>query len=127
MRRLSLAAAVVLGLAACGGGAAAHGLKITFGTSGGTMVPSSTTIAPDGWVTRHGGVPTGPHPLPSPEAAHLFDLVRKDFPSLESQSCPGTFPDESARFIIALGKTVTVRGACEPAFTNLWNTLSRTY
>ena len=57
-------------------------------------------------------------------AATLSDLVRKDFPKLRSESCPGTFPDESAQFITALGRTITVRGTCEPAFTNLWDSLS---
>ena len=28
-------------------------------------------------------------------------------------------------YITALGETVTVRGTCEPAFTKLWNSLTK--
>ncbi len=115
----------MLGLAACGGsGGSKGGIKITFGTSGGTMVPSSITISPSGAITRTGGSQVGPQAISGSEAATLSDLVRKDFPKLKSENCPGTFPDESAQFITALGKTITVRGTCEPAFTNLWTSLS---
>lgn len=126
MRRLPLLVVVAFGLAACGGsGGSKSTLKITFGTVGGTMVPSSTTIAPSGALTRTGGGQVvGPQSISSSEAAKLSDLVRKDFPNLKSQSCPGTFPDESAQYITALGKTITVRGTCEPAFTNLFSALT---
>jgi hypothetical protein len=50
-------------------------------------------------------------------------LVRNGFPSLKSEQCAGTFPDESAEFLTAFGKTVTVRGDCEPGFTKLWGSL----
>jgi hypothetical protein len=121
MRRLSLLAVLVLGLAACGGsGASKSTLKITFGTSGGTMVPNSVTIAPDGVVTRTGSPPAR---LTSAENAKLSGLVQSSFSKLRSEECPGTFPDESAAFITALGRTVTVRGSCEPEFTKLWGSL----
>jgi len=88
------------------------------------MVPNSVTIAPGGAVTTQGGAPVGPKSISSAEDARLSGLVRSAFPNLKSESCPGTFPDESALFITALGKTITVRGTCEPGFTKLWNQLA---
>jgi hypothetical protein len=125
VRRLSLLAALAFGLAACGGSGASSGtIKITFGRSGGTMVPNSVTIAPGGAVTTTGssGAITR---LTSAEDAKLSGSVRTAFPGLKSEQCAGTFPDESAMFITALGKTVTVRGSCEPGFTKLWNALAK--
>ena len=123
MRRLAVLAVFALGLAACGGSGASKGtLKITLGRSGGTMVPYSITIHPGGAVT---GLGPSPKSITTAEDAKLSDLVRNGFPNLKSEQCAGTFPDESATFITALGKTVTVRGACEPGFTKLWNALVR--
>jgi hypothetical protein len=127
VRRLSLLALLALGLAGCGGsGASQHTLKITLGRSGGTMVPYSVTIAPGGEVTIEGGVPgaLAPMPITSSEDARLSGLVRNGLPKLNSEQCAGTFPDASGQFITALGKTVTVRGTCEPAFTSLWDALT---
>ena len=124
MRRLVVLSVLALGVAACGGSGAPKGtLKITFGTSGGTMIPTSVTIAPDGTVIHVSAATGGPASISSAEDVKLSGLVRDGLPNLTSQSCPGTFPDESAKFITALGKTVTVRGTCEPAFTKLWKTL----
>jgi hypothetical protein len=125
VRRLALLAVLTFGLAACGGsGPSKDNLKITVGRSGGTMVPYSVTIAPDGAVTATGANPPSGR-LTSAQDAAISARVRSDLPGLKSESCPGTFPDESATFITALGKTVTVRGPCEPGFTKLWNAVAR--
>jgi len=122
VRRLTLLAVLALGLAACGG-SGTQNLKITFGLSGGTMRPYSVTIAPGGAVTTT-GLPYGkPKPVTSGKDAELSGLVRKGFADFKNDQCPGTFPDESAMFITALGRTITVRGSCEPGFTQLWNSL----
>ena len=132
MRRLALLAVLAVVLAACGGsGASTDGgsggskgpVKITFGRSGGTMVPESVTIAPGGTLTVQGW-PDVTKSITSAVDARLSGLVRKDLPSLKSEQCPGSFPDESGQYITALGKTVRVRGACEPGFTTLWNSLA---
>jgi hypothetical protein len=125
MRQVPLIAILVLGLAACGGsGASKSALKITIGRSGGTLMPFSLTVASDGSVTSTGTVRGSLSPLTSAEHAKLSGLVRTGLPSLESAQCSGTFPDESAYFITALGKTITVRGTCKPDFTELWSTLA---
>jgi hypothetical protein len=125
VRRLTLLAVLVLGLAACGGsGASQDTLKISFGRSSGLIVPYTVTIARDGTVTTDGSPPVAPKSLTSDEDAKLSGLVRDAFGSLKSRQCPGTFPDEASQFITAMGKTVTVRGTCEPGFTKLWNSLT---
>jgi hypothetical protein len=92
-----------------------------FGTEGGTMVPVYYDIA------RNGDVATtdSPHAgaITSGEVSTLSGLVRAAFPGLKSERCHGSFPDESSMYITALGKTVTVRGSCEFAFTKLYNDL----
>jgi hypothetical protein len=124
MRRLVYVAVLALGLAACGGSGASKGtLEITFGLSGGTMRNYSVTIGPGGAVSGLSGPAASS--IPSAQHSELSSRVRSAFATLKSEQCPGTFPDESARFITALGKTVTVRGACEPGFTKLWNELDK--
>ena len=125
MRRLTLLAVLAVGLAACGGsGAAKDTVKITLGLSGGTMVPYSVTIAPGGAVTTTGNPPAKPKTLTSAQDAELSRRVRSGFTNLKSEQCAGTFPDESAWFITALGKTVIVRGTCEPGFWRRWFALT---
>ncbi len=122
IRRLALLVVLALGLVACGTSGASN-VKITFGTRGGTLVPFSATIASDGAVTST-GVRKVSLKLPGSVDAKLSGLVRTGLPSVKSEQCPGTFADESAYFITALGKTVTVRGTCEPNFDHLWSTLA---
>jgi hypothetical protein len=123
VRRLTFLAVLALGLAACGGsGASKDNLEITLGRSRGTILPFSTTIAPDGAVTMDR---TTFQSFTSAQEAELSRLVRNTFGSLKSKQCAGTFSDESELFITALGKTVTVSGACGPGFTKLWNALEK--
>jgi len=98
-------------------------VKITFGQSGGTMVPDAATIAPGGAVTFSNPSVTAAK-LTKAQDERLSSLVRNGIGKLKSEQCPGTFPDESSLFITALGRTVTVRGTCEPGFTKLWSALS---
>jgi hypothetical protein len=93
-----------------------------FGTNGGTMVPVYYDIAPNGDVATTDSPHAGA--ITSREVSKLSGLVRAAFPGLKSEQCPGSFPDESSMYITALGKTVTVRGSCESAFTKLYNELT---
>lgn len=95
------------------------------------MVPYSATIASNRKVTartvpsgHNSGLPVTPRVITNAEGATLSRLVRSSLPNLKSVQCAGTFPDESTAFVTALGKTVKVRGTCEPAFTRLWTELS---
>ena len=127
MRRLALLSVLAFGLAACGGSSASKGpLTITFGFRSGTSgfsVPPSITIAPDGKVRSNTKPPVNRPALTTARERALSELVRNRFGALKSEECPGTSPGQPSTFIAALGKTVTVRGSCEPAFTKLWNAL----
>jgi hypothetical protein len=127
VRRLTLIAVLALGLAACGGGSGGSKdtLQIKFGRTGGMIMPYEITIAPDGTVSARGNPPnTLPKSITSAQDEDLSGQVRDEIGKLTSLSCPKTFPDEAASFITAAGKTVTVRGTCEPAFQTLFNALT---
>jgi hypothetical protein len=115
---------LVVGLAGCGGsGGAKNGITITLGRSGG-LVPYEITIKPTGEVTTKGQPPAEPTALTSAQEEKVSKLVHDTFNALESKQCPGTFPDEVTYSITAMGKTVTVRGDCEPGFTKLRDELT---
>ena len=130
MRRLPLLAVLAvlaLALAGCGGsGAPKNTIKITFGRTAGLIVPYSITIARDGKVTAKGTPPVEPPAtLTNAEAERLSRLVRSQIGKLNSTLfCAHTLPDEASSFITALGKTVAVRGGCEPRFTKLFYELT---
>jgi len=126
VRRLALIAVVVLGLAACGGsGAPKNGLKITFGRTGGLIVPYAITIAPDGTVTATGNPPVKPPTsLTSAQEEKLSGLVRDELGKLTTLQCGHTLPDAASNFITAMGRTVVVRGDCEPRFSKLFDALA---
>ena len=122
-------AAIAAALAACGAASAstsARPLRITFGVTGGNLVSWQVTIEPTGRV-HASGVVLDPRrgPLSRAKVATLSRLVRHELPGLKSRRCPGTLPDFSSEFIHAAGRTVRVRGSCEPRFHQLWNTLAR--
>ena len=120
MRRLTVLAALALGLAACGGPSVPKdAVKITVGLTGGSVMPYSITIAPGGAVTTKGFPPVKPKPLTSAEDVELSRLVRARIGKFKTLLCARSLSDEASRFITALGKTVAVRGTCEPGFTKL--------
>jgi len=122
VRRLALLAVLALGVAACGGGSGTDArIDVKWGTKGGTMVPVSYDVAPSGAVKTSGSHATAA--ITTVEEAKLSSLVRAAFRRLKSEQCRGSFPDESSMFITALGRTVTVRGSCEPKFTWLYGEL----
>jgi len=121
---LAALAVLMLALAACGGSKKPTGVKITLGRGGG-LAPFAITIAPDGKVTAAGATPVKPPAaLTSAQDDEVSRLVRDGFGKLKSIQCAGTFPDEATFYITALGKTVSVRGACEPGFTKLWDSVT---
>lgn len=126
VRRLTLLAVLVLGLAACGGsGVPKDALKIKFGRLGGLIVPYAITIAPDGKVTAAGNPPVKPPTsLTSAQVGKLSGLVRDGIGKLKSLQCAHALPDEATYFITALGKTVSVHGTCKPDFTKLLDALT---
>ncbi len=109
MRRLALLALLAAVLAACGSSSTSTAAKsgpIVFGVSGGNVRPFHKEI-------------------PAAQAGSLQRKVRAAFAAgLASRQCPGTLPDVATMYIRFAGRTVRVHGACEPAFTRLWNALS---
>lgn len=124
VRRITVIAFLALGLAGCGGSGAKDTVKIKFGRTAGTIVPYTITIAPGGAVTSTGIPPAKPAALTSAKDEELSRLVRNGIGKLETVQCAHTFPDEATYFITALGKTVYVRGTCEPGFTKLYDALT---
>jgi len=128
VRRLVAFAAVAVALEACGASAASTGAKpirIVFGLGGGNIVPFRVTIEPAGRVRASGSTRPRRYRLSPAKVAALSSLVRHELPALRSRQCSGTLPDIGSDFIRALGRTVSVHGACEPRFHRLWNTLAR--
>ena len=126
MRRLTLLAVLVLGLAACGGsGAPKDAIEIKFGRVGGLIMPYAITIARDGTVITKGNPPVKPPTsLTSAQVETLSKLVRNGMGKLTNLQCAHTFADAASNFITALGKTVVVHGDCEPGFTKLFYALT---
>ena len=126
VRRLILLAVLALGLAACGGsGTPKNAVKIKFGRVSGLITPYTITIAPDGTVSAEGYPPVEPpKSLTSAEVETLSAQVRNEMGKLTTLQCAHTLPDAASSFITALGKTVTVRGDCEPRFTALYDALT---
>jgi hypothetical protein len=126
MRRIIVLGALLGGLCACGASAASTGLRpIVFGLGGGNIVPFQVTIEPTGIVRDSGSMQPKYRRLSHARVASLSRLVRDDLPGLKSRLCPGTLPDFGSDFIRAYGRTVTVRGSCEPRFHRLWSTLAQ--
>jgi hypothetical protein len=114
----------VLALAACGGsGASKDAVKITIGRTGG-MVPYAITILPGGTLKTTGVPPAKPTALTSAQDETFSLRVKHELGSYQTLLCGHTFPDEASYFITALGRTVAVRGSCEPGFTKLWDDLA---
>jgi hypothetical protein len=126
MRRIIVLVALLGAACACGSSAASttpH--PIVFGVAGGNLAAYEVTIEPTGRI-RSTVVRTKYHVLSRAKVASLSRLVRAAFASgLKSRLCPGTNPDFGSRFIHAYGRTVRVRGSCEPRFNRLWDTLAR--
>jgi hypothetical protein len=127
MRPITLLAALVVAVCACGSSAASttpH--RIVFGLGGGNIAPFQVTIEPTGRVHASGSVQPRRRQLSHAKVLSLSQLVRQDFAAgLKSRLCPGTNPDVGSDFIQAFGRTVRVRGNCEPRFRRLWDTLAQ--
>lgn len=115
---------VVLG----GGGAKVQSPSFAFGRVGGNIMPFTVRIGRDGRLATTGAVQ-----LAKPDAVlsvplrnGLAKLARAEgfFTMPTLMRCNGVNPDVAGRFVTvsAAGKTrtVTVRGACKPAFEELY-------
>jgi hypothetical protein len=126
MRRIIVLAALLGALIACGVSAASttpH--RIVFGVVGGNLASYQVTIEPTGRV-HSSQVTTKYRVLSRAKVVSLSRVVRASFASgLKSRICPGTNPDFGSKFVQAFGRTVRVRGRCEPRFNRLWDTLAQ--
>jgi hypothetical protein len=120
-------AALAAGFCACGAASAStKPTRITFGIEGGNIAPYHFTIEPTGVVRASGWTRPRRHALSPAQVVSLSRLVRNDFSAgMKNRQCRGTLPDFASHFIRADGRSVTVRGGCEPHFQRLWNTLAR--
>jgi hypothetical protein len=125
VRRILVLAALAGWLCACGASAASTRPRpIVFGVTGGNIVPWQVTIEPTGRI-RATGTHTQRQRLSRAKVLSLVRLVREDFRAgLKSRLCAGANPDVGSGFVHALGRTVRVRGSCEPRFQRLWKTLA---
>jgi hypothetical protein len=124
VRRAFLLVIAVAFLAACGSsGPAKHavGIPVTFGIKGGNIAPLKVAISGTGRIKKLEGAYsiTKTH-----VSASLSNAVKTGLAGVSSRQCKGTLPDVGSRYITAAGKTVTVRGSCEPAFEKVWRKLT---
>ena len=126
MRRIIVLAALLGAAYPCGSSVASTtSHRIVFGVVGGNLAAYQVTIEPTGRI-RSSQVRTKYHVLSRAKVVSLSRLVRASFASgLKSRICPGTNPDFGSKFIQAYGRTVRVRGSCEPRFHRLWDTLAQ--
>jgi hypothetical protein len=125
VRRVVFLGVLAFILAACGGsGASEDAVKITVGRTGGVASPYAVIIVPGGAVKVRGNPPVKPTPITSEKDAELSRLVRDKLGNFKSLICAKTLANESSLFITALGKSVVVRGNCQPGFTKLWYELT---
>jgi hypothetical protein len=106
-------------LVACGGGSRKSNMKVTFGQRGGT-VPWAVTISPNGATARTVYAPMMPKALTSAQEADLSRLVRGYYPNIKSEHCARPGYNSREWFVTALGRTVTVKGNCQPIFFSFW-------
>jgi hypothetical protein len=128
VRRIVVLALSATALAACGASAASTRTKptrIDFGLRGGNFAPFQITIERTGRVRATGSIRPRHRRLSQAKTKSLSRIVRRDLPALKSRRCPGTNPDIASSFIRAAGRTVTVHGSCEPAFSRLLSSLER--
>lgn len=103
MHRFLIIALLAAASAACGSsGHAVTSTRIEFGTTGGNVRPQKYVISAD---------------------ASLEHRLSAALSHLGSRRCPGTLPDVASEYIRFRGRTVTVHGSCELAFTHLWDQL----
>ena len=97
-----------------------------FGRAGGNIAPYTVTISPGGAVTVSGPAQVGRAKLTATQLASLAAAVKTTrLSALPTRTnCPGTLPDFASRFVTAGGRTVYVRGSCEPRFDRTWHALA---
>jgi hypothetical protein len=120
MTRAFVALAALLVLA----GPASAGV-ISFGRTGGNIMPLAVTIARDGTVTARGPAQGLRAKLSPAVVAGLIRLARAEgLTASSSTRCAGTLPDIASAWVSVGGKTVTVHGGCRPRFNELYAVLS---
>jgi hypothetical protein len=97
---------------------------ISFGRTGGNIIPYHVSISGTGAVTTRGPVQSTKH-VSIVAVRGLFTLAGAErFSSLPRRiSCKGTSPDIASTFITINGTTVTSHGLCNRRFAELYAVL----
>lgn len=97
---------------------------ISFGRTGGNIMPFAVSVSQAGAVTTTGPV-QAPKAIPPAAVNGLLLLARAErFSTLPgSIVCKGIHPDVASRYITVSGRTVTMHGACNRQFSELYAVL----
>jgi len=130
LRVTRLAAAILVGCALTGGASAASPTVLAFGIKGGNIRPFAVTVDATGGVRADGRTVAATALAPAARRRLVALAQATGFFSLPAQNrCMSMFGDAGTRWIrVAAGgkdRTVRVRGDCVPAFTRLYDALSR--
>jgi hypothetical protein len=117
-----LAVVLAIATAACGSTASPH-TPISFGLTGGNVIPYRVTIQPDGRVRVTGSTRAVRRRIAPARVRELRHEIQTAH--LSSRRCPGVLPDLAAQYVRAGGRTVTVHGDCEAGFRRVWSDLTR--
>jgi hypothetical protein len=117
---LFLAVLAAAAVAACGASAGER-TPIVFGTSGGNLIGYHVTIQPNGSVRVRGDGWSSRKQIRAARVRQLWGEI--EHAHLVTTTCPGTLPDFASKFIRFAGRTVQVRGGCEPRFQRVYSAL----
>jgi len=97
---------------------------ISFGRTGGNIIPYTVSVSQAGAVTTSGPV-TAPKAIPVPAVNGLLVLARAErFSTLPARiQCAGVHPDVAGTFVSIAGRTVISHGACNRQFNELYAVL----
>ena len=97
---------------------------ISFGRTGGNILPFAVSVSQTGAVTTSGPV-SAPKAIPVAAVNGLLTLARAErFAALPRRvACKGVLPDVASLYITIAGRTVTVHGACNRQFSELYAVL----
>lgn len=117
---LFLAVLAVSAAAACGASAGGR-TPIVFGTTGGNLIGYHVTIQPNGSVRVRGRGWKYRKQIRPAQVRQLRREIRHAH--LATTVCAGSLPDFASKFVRVGGRTVQVRGGCEPRFQRVFRAL----